>query len=180
MTKPPILKTCKHCKNSFIPTRPMQTTCGYLCALEHAKEKAKTQQGKDKRKAIKQFKDSDIAVLKRLAQTLVNKYVRVRDNLQPCISCGFKGDSRQWHAGHYMPMGNNGSIRYHEDNIHKQCSICNNHLSGNLAMYRISLIEKIGLEKVEWLESEKQPKKWTVEELQEIIKHYRQKLKEVV
>lgn len=178
MTKPPRLKTCKHCKNSFIPTRPMQTTCGYLCALEHAKEKAKAQQGKDKRKAIKQFKDNDIAVLKRLAQTLVNKYVRVRDNLKPCISCGFTGDSRQWHAGHYMPMGSNGAIRYHEDNIHKQCSICNNYLSGNLAMYRINLIEKIGLEKVEWLESQKQTKKWTVEELREIIKHYRQKLKE--
>lgn len=56
----------------------MQTTCGYLCALEHAKEKAKTQQGKDKRKAIKQFKDSDLATLKVRLETVVNKYISSR------------------------------------------------------------------------------------------------------
>lgn len=162
----------------------MQSTCGYLCAMELAKEKAKEKQGKDKRKAIKQFKDNDIAVLKRLAQTLVNKYVRVRDNLQPCISCGFiphydkKGNyiTRQWHASHYMPMGNNSAIRYDEDNIHKACSICNNHLSGNLIPYRIELIKKIGLEKVIFLETQKHPKKWSIEELNEIIAKYRNKL----
>lgn len=177
MTKPPRLKTCKHCKNSFIPTRPMQTTCGYLCALEHAKEKAKTQQGKDKRKAIKQFKDSDLATLKRLAETVVNKYIRERDG-KVCISCGYKGNSRQFHAGHYLPKGNNSFLRYNEDNIHSQCSICNNHLSGNLAMYRINLIKKIGLEKVEWLESQRGiTKKWTIEELKEIIQIHREKIK---
>lgn len=179
MTKPPRLKTCKHCKNSFIPTRPMQTTCGYLCALEHAKEKAKTQQGKDKRKAIKQFKDSDLATLKRLAETVVNKYIRERDG-KVCISCGYKGNSRQFHAGHYLPKGNNSFLRYNEDNIHSQCSICNNHLSGNLAMYRINLIKKIGLEKVEWLESQRGvTKKWTIEELKEIIKTHKIKAKDI-
>ena len=179
MTKPPRLKTCKHCKNSFMPTMKFQTTCDINCAIEYAKEKAKEKKEKDKRKAIKQLKESDIAVLKRIAQTLVNKYVRARDNLQPCISCGFKGNTRQWHGGHYLPMGNNGAIRYHEDNIHKQCSICNHHLSGNLAMYRINLIEKIGLEKVEWLESQRGvTKKWTIEELREIITTYRSKIKD--
>jgi len=167
-------KTCKACQIKFIPERQFQAVCSWECGLKYNL----TLKQKKVRKEKKEFKENDIAVLKRLAQTLVNKWIRTRDNALPCISCGFNGDSRQYHSGHYMPMGNNGSIRYHEDNIHKQCSICNNHLSGNLANYRINLINKIGLEKVEWLESEKQPKKWSKEELQEIITTYRLKLKE--
>jgi hypothetical protein len=33
---------------------------------------------------------------------------------------------------------------FDEDNCHKQCSACNNHLSGNLTAYRPALIAKIG------------------------------------
>lgn len=172
-------KKCKSCGKLFTPDRPFQTTCNYNCALDYARLKAKKKLTKDKNKAVKQLKDNDVSVLKRLAQTVVNKYIRERDNLLPCVSCGFNGSSRQWHAGHYMPMGSNGSIRYHEDNIHKQCSICNNHLSGNLANYRLELINRIGLQKVEWLESQKEPKKWSIEELKDIIQIYRQKLKEM-
>lgn len=170
-------KKCKSCGKLFTPDRPFQTTCNYNCALDYARIKAKQKLTKDKNKAVKQLKDNDISVLKRLAQTVVNKYIRERDNLLPCVSCGFNGTSRQWHAGHYMPMGSNGSIRYHEDNIFKQCSVCNNHLSGNLANYRLELINRIGIEKVEWLESQKEPKKWSVEELKNIIDIYRNKLK---
>jgi len=180
-------KKCNSCGEIFTPDRPFQTTCNYNCALDYARLKAKQKLTKDKNKAVKQLKDNDVSVLKRLAQTIVNKYIRERDNLLPCVSCGFmphydkKGKYiiRQWHAGHYMPMGNNSSIRYNEDNIHKQCSICNNHKSGNLVQYRKKLINRIGLEKVEWLESQKELKKWSVEELKDIIKIYRQKLKEM-
>ena len=77
-------------------------------------------------------------------------------------------------------MGNNPAIRFNELNVHKSCSICNNHLSGNLIPYREALINKIGLDKVEWLESQKQTYKWTVEELQEVIQTYKAKTKELL
>lgn len=170
-------KKCKACGLIFTPERQFQTTCGYKCAIDYARLKQKQNLTKQKNKAVKQLKENDIPTLKRLAQTLVNKYIRERDKLLPCVSCGYNGDDRQWHAGHYMPMGNNGSIRYDESNIWKQCSVCNNHLSGNLANYRLELIKRIGLKKVEWLESQKEPKKWSVEELKEIIKTYKNKLK---
>ena len=162
------MKTCKVCKQKFMPERQLQSTCGYECAMKHAK----TLQQSKKRKAIKQFKSTDIATMKRKAQTVVNAYIRLRDG-KICISCGFIGDGRQFHAGHYLPMGNNSLLRYHEDNIHAQCSICNNHLSGNLTEYRANLINKIGLEKVEWLESNRGTKKWKIEELQEIVDKYK-------
>jgi hypothetical protein len=45
--------------------------------------------------------------------------------------------------------------------------------------YRKNLVKKLGIEKVEWLESKHPPKKWTIEELQEIKKIYKQKCKEI-
>jgi len=83
----------------------------------------------------------------------LHKWIREeRDAFKPCVSCGCSHSS-EFHAGHYMNAGNHAELRYEEDNIHKQCSRCNTHLSGNLAMYRIELINRIGLERVEWLES---------------------------
>jgi len=41
------------------------------------------------------------------------------------------------------------------------------------------LIEKIGLERVEWLEGPHEPKKYTIDELKGIRDLYRRKLKEL-
>ncbi|STS93497.1 protein NinG [Klebsiella grimontii] len=56
-------------------------------------------------------------------------------------------------AGHYRSRGKASHLRYNEDNIHKQCHHCNVQLSGNQQQYRISLVEKIGAERVEALEN---------------------------
>lgn len=168
MTKPTRLKTCKVCKQKFMPERQLQCTCGYDCAILHVK----TLQQSKKRKAIKQFKSTDIATMKNKAQDVVNEYIRLRDG-KICISCGFVGDGRKWDAGHYLPRGRNSLLRYHEDNIHAQCVQCNRYKSGNLVEYRANLINKIGLEKVEWLESNRGTKKWKIEELQEIVDKYK-------
>ena len=49
-------KICKHCKQSFTPERQFQTTCNYQCAMDYARNKAKTEQAKEKRKAVKKLK----------------------------------------------------------------------------------------------------------------------------
>jgi hypothetical protein len=113
------------------------------------------------------------------AQAIFNKYIRLRDAKEPCISCGYAGANRQWHAGHYRPQGRNGALRFSELNCHKQCSICNNHFSGNLVKYRESLTKKIGVEMVSELETNNQTKKWSIEELQEIIAKYKAKIKKL-
>ena len=114
----------------------------------------------------------------REAQTAVNAYVRLRDKNEPCISCG-RHHNGQYHGGHYLSVGARPELRYEESNISKQCSPCNNHLSGNIVLYRVNLIKKIGLDRVEWLEGNHEPKKYTIEELQEIKKLYQQKLKQL-
>ena len=173
-------KTCKACKNKFIPEHPMQTTCCYQCAIEYAnkqREKREKDNKKAARRTLKQFNNSDVAVLKRKAQKICNEYIRLRDIKEPCISCLYDGNSRQFHAGHYRPQGGNSLLRYDERNIHKQCSICNNFKSGNLAEYRKNLIKKIGLEAVEELESMDTTKRWAKEELEVIISQYKFKVK---
>ena len=67
----------------------------------------------------------------------------------------------------------------HEDNCHKQCAPCNTHLSGNLVLYRVNLIERIGLHRVEWLEGPHSPLKLSIDDLRAIRDTYRAKAKQL-
>ena len=75
-------------------------------------------------------------------------------------------------AGHYVPV--NGSfLRFHEWNVNGECQGCNGFDKFHLIGYRKNLIIKIGLEAVEYLESNRHTlKKWTQAELQEIKDKY--------
>lgn len=166
-------KKCRYCKEHFTPFNSLQPFCfNTECIQEHNK----VTREKKARKVKKEFKESDKSTLLKLAQTVVNKYIRLRDLNKPCISCEHIGE-RQIHAGHYRPMGNNQQLRFYTLNIFAQCSICNNYLSGNLANYRINLIKKLGLEKVELIEANQERGNYTVEYLQRLIKVFRKKIK---
>ena len=81
-------------------------------------------------------------------QALVNQYVRLRDKSEGCISCDKPASWHgQWHASHFHSRGKSASLRFNLDNIHKACSVCNSHLSGNLVEYKPRLIDKIGQDK---------------------------------
>ncbi len=174
--KPKLRKRkCKTCKAWFEPKTSWQMVCGKIeCAVEYAGKEMTKQQNQAK----KAFNQSDKSKLKEDAQKWFNKFIRLRDQDLPCISCGHI-QGRQFHAGHYKPVGNNQQLRFNELNCHKQCSICNNYKSGNLAEYRISLIKKIGLENVEALEQDTSTKKYSVIDLKEIIQTYKQKCKDL-
>ncbi|MFA5040025.1 MAG: recombination protein NinG [Bdellovibrionales bacterium] len=175
----PKQKKCKQCKEMFTPDRPMQSCCSVSHAIEYAKAQKIKRDGTEKRKTLKAFNDSDKNVLKRKAIEVFNAYIRARDKDKPCVSCGYIGEGRQFHAGHYRPAGNVAILRFDERNVHRQCSICNNHLSGNLVNYRFELINRIGLDQVEELEATNDPKQYTIEEYAEIIKKYKQRIKNI-
>ena len=170
-------KKCRYCKEYFTPFNSLQPFCFKTeCIQEHNK----VIREKKARKVKKEFKESDKSTLLQLAQTVVNKYVRLRDsNKQKCISCDYKFvlGSRQIHGSHFRPAGQVQQLRFNTLNIWASCSICNNHKSGNLVPYRIALIEKFGLEWVEKLEANHETKKYTVEYLQRLIKVFRKKIK---
>ena len=112
------------------------------------------------------------------AQKWFNKFIRLRDREKPCISCG-RSTGAKINAGHYRSVGSAPELRYEELNCHLQCEHCNSYKSGNIENYRPALIDKIGLENVEWLEGKHEPKKYTIDDLKEIIETYKLKCKEI-
>ena len=158
------LKCCS-CKERF-PTETMINLNGsnyhsYDCATAYAQAKAKRMdQVKQKadRAKHREAKERIKPKSKWLSelQSLVNKYVRLRDSKEGCISCDKPSAwSGQWHASHYYSRGHSSSLRFNLWNIHKSCSVCNSHLSGNIGEYTPRLISKIGQDKCDWLESHK-------------------------
>lgn len=177
-------KKCKECQKLFVPTRELQPCCSYECEVKHIDSNlnnlvahGKSIRQKETNKIKKEFRENNKSILKDLAQTVVNKYIRLRDKDKPCISCGYIGNERKWNAGHFRPQGGNQQLRFNLLNLHKQCEQCNSYKSGNLVPYRENLIKKIGLDRVEQIEANHERGNYTVEYLQRLIKVFRKKIK---
>lgn len=109
------------------------------------------------------------ALLKK-AQTIFNKWIRLRDANSGCISCGREVTE----AGHYLSQGHNSAYRFNEVNTNGQCTRCNCFMHGNLIEYRKGLVKRYGEEKVLMLENApKKVKKWSRIELDWIIINYK-------
>ena len=146
-------KACRQCGHAFTPARPLQAVCGALCATRKVKADNQAKAAAD-RAMTKARREAVKPRSKWLSecQAIVNKIVRIRDAKQPCVSCdrgpGWDG---QWHASHLRSTGAASAVRFNLWNIHKACSICNNHLSGNIADYLPRVRTRIGDAKVDWL-----------------------------
>jgi len=173
-------KTCRVCKEKFEPERFAQGVClpPKNCVFEYANKKTAAKIKNQNAKQKREFKANDKPLRAKEAQKAFNAYIRARDNKEPCISCQ-RFHEGQFHAGHFKTAGGNPELRFEELNCHKQCAPCNNHLSGNVGEYRINLINKIGLEQVEWLEGPHELKKYTASDYKEIEMKYKKELKEL-
>lgn len=190
--KPAKPKKCRvaTCRASFVPSRMGQAVCSPACALIDGPRHAPKA-----RKALADIERKDIKVRKeklktradhlREAQAAVNEYVRLRDAHLPCISCDSTPNDNdlmtgsRWDAGHYRSVGACPELRFEPLNIHRQCVKCNRNLSGNAVEYRIRLVQRIGAEKVAWLEGLHAPCKYTVDEIKAIKAKYRAMTKEL-
>lgn len=188
--KKPKQKTCRNteCRSKFIPSRPMQTWCQPECGLAIARAK----QAKQKRESDKAERAKTKAAKEKLkprsahmreAQQAFNEFIRWRDRIagHPCISSGAPLDwmGNDVDAGHYRSVGSAPHLRFCELNCHAQRKHDNRFKSGNAVDYRLGLIERIGLEAVERLEADQEPRKYTIPELQAIKAEYRAKTREL-
>jgi hypothetical protein len=111
------------------------------------------------------------------AQQVFNKWIRHRDSENgyfTCISCGNTYTTDLMDCGHYVPQKNSSYLRFNEYNCSGECKRCNGFDEFHLIGYRRNLIQKIGPEMVNWLESNQRTiKKWTRTELNEIIEKYK-------
>ena len=191
-------KRCRYCKEYHPESEMINVNGGWYCDIEHAtkyayqnKEKGKQIKHKAQKKALK---DNGKPLRNRAAQDSFNAFIRFRDRADDCISCGRTNEQVRetegwktggdWDCGHYLTRGAFPELRFEELNAHKQCKSCNGGSDKYSRKthtvregYRENLINKIGLDSVDWLEGKHEPKKYTVEELKSIELHYKEKLK---
>lgn len=180
-------KTCRAvgCNAEFIPRASTQKVCSMGCAMKYTKdekERKALQENRKRKQALKTRSD-----YMKDAQKAFNQYIRTRDAMESCISCGRAGKAAKsitggyWDCGHYFSVGAHPELRFDERNAHKQCKECNNNYSGNSLNYKKRLIEKWGQEAYDKFEAEAYqtpPKKYSIDDLKEIIKTYRAKARE--
>ena len=187
-----ILRTrCPHCKGKLDQGQRIHPTCinGYADArAEKARRKAKKlaqsaariirQEDAKRKEALKTRSDR-----MKEAQQAFNEFIRERDRQagHPCISSGRALDwsGNAVDAGHYRSTGAASHLRFNEDNCHAQSKHDNQYLAGNAVDYRIGLVARIGLTRVQALECDNEPRKFSIDELLEIRNTYRAKTRQL-
>lgn len=168
---------CKNCKDKFEPIRFNHKFCLKDECIKAFVEEVKVKQWKETKIKMKNDLKTTQDWLKE-TQTIFNKYVRLRDMGLVCVSC--QQPPKKKNAGHYFSQGGHSNVRFDEDNVHLQCEHCNTFLSGNLLNYQIGIQKRIGAQKLlELQERAHVTKKWSIEELKEIIQTYKTKVREL-
>lgn len=187
------MSRCPICRSEFKRMSMTQKVCreNPACAEQYGREKARklaekakrieakrdrleTSEKKDSLKTPKKWAD--------IAQKSVNKYVRLRDQAKgyPCISCNKPlRDDEITHASHYKARGANSALRFHLWNIHRSCVKCNHFDGGNIHGYKPALIDRIGLEKVEFLINHPRSRVYDIDYLKRMRDVFNKKAKRV-
>lgn len=155
-----------------------------LCASCIVKWNLSTEEGKkdlqkrkvaNKTREIKENKVKTKSAFEKELQILVNGIARLLDEKHGCISCGHGNTgkfTREAHGGHKKSVGSNSTLRFHLDNIHKQCKECNVDLGGNPEGYYNGLITRYGQKYADYVE--------TLSSRYKIIKLSKEELKEAI
>ena len=149
-----------------------------------SKQKSKKEKSKFEISEIKTpTRKASRSTLMRKADDAFSLYIRTRDSQEyegrafRCISCGRVLSIDQCDCGHYVNRSHM-SLRFSELNCNAQCRHCNRFQEGNIQDYRKGLIQKIGLQKVELLEAQKNiTNKISNFELEILAKHYKAETK---
>jgi len=185
---------CPQCRTRFTPEERglrIHSDCvdaWYTAHREKQTKKAEAKRKKDAaadKRVTKQKLDGmkTVPMLIKEADRAFQAWVKERDR-QAGYDCISSGRPLEWgtlktNAGHFRSKGAASALRYHPDNCHAQSQHDNLYKSGNISAYRVRLIERIGLERVEALECMNAVHQWTREELLGIKAAYVQKLKEL-
>lgn len=178
------LRKCvvKTCRAPFAPRSMTHKACGPACAEIHTAD--------EKARKLKRERQAGLAKLKtkrdfvKEAQVAFNAFIRARDAHLPCICCGRTSEKQyltgtNWDCGHYRSTGSAPHLRFVEDNAHRQLTVCNRHGAGRAVDYRIGLIARIGLARVEAIEADNAPRNYTIDDLKAIKAHYTAKRREL-
>lgn len=124
------------------------------------------------------LKKPTLPQLAKRVQSVFNHWIRLRDQGQPCISCG-KEWEETFQAGHFLPETHQ-MTRFHPVNVNSQCIRCNRWLHGNNFGYAKGLAERIGAKPVwQLMQTWGQTYSYTREQLEQLMAFYKAKVKEM-
>ena len=167
---------CKNCKDKFEAKHFNQKYCFKPECVKVWVETAKVKNWKKEKKELKEKLETVQSLMKK-AQKYFNTYIRERDKKKPCVSCG-QTLGAKFDAGHYFSSGTHKAVTFDERNVHGQCVACNQHKHGNLLNYQTGIQERIGADELIELHAKAHEiRKYSREELRDIIEEYKQKTK---
>lgn len=196
-------RKCKVCRTEFEPILPMARVCSPFCALTLAKSK----RGKaEKIAAVKERRETKAKLAKlktradwlKEAKVAIQQFRRLEELAKGsgCMSCGRSQKEvagtdgwkpgGAWDGGHFLSKGARPELALEPLNIWLQCKSCNGG-SGKYARkgytvnaeFRQHLVERIGIETVEWLETDWGPKHYTIDDIKAIKAEYTAKTKQL-
>ena len=171
---------CKNCKDKFEPISFNQKFCFKDECFKAFVEEIKVKTWKETKTRMKTDLKTTQDWLKE-AQSIFNKYIRLRDEGLNCISCNKPIRKGNVDAGHMWSAGGHSNLRFNEFNVNAQCSRpCNKDKSGDINNYRLGFIKRYGADKLADLDSIAHiERKFTKDELKLLITEYKQKTKEL-
>ena len=123
-----------------------------------------------------------LSTAKKRAWAAVSKYLRhsqAIDGYLECYTCETQKRPEEMQMGHGI-QGRGNAILFECDHIRPQCPSCNIWQGGRLDVFIPKLLDEIGRSRYdELLDMKGKTRKFTVDELLEIEKEYKQKLKDL-
>lgn len=121
-----------------------------------------------------------IASIEKKLDRVFSEYIRLRDadegGTTQCVTCGAYKFWRDIDAGHFIKRQHR-STRWDERNVHPQCTRCNHFMGGrqdDMSLYILRLYGKETL--LELMQLKYQTRKFVRTELEDLIKHFQEKL----
>jgi len=113
---------------------------------------------------------------------IFSKYIRLRDSINgdnTCFTCGKIDKVNNLDAGHFMPR-NRMATRWDERNVQPQCRMENRFHGGEQAVFGIAIDKKYGQgTSLELIAKSHTIKKYDVQELNDLINYYKNKVQEM-
>ena len=176
----------KTCRKEFEPRSMTHKACCVECSLTlvnlqnekklKAAQKITRKIDQEKKQRLKTRSD-----YVKDCQKAFNYLVRARDAGKPCICCqkplGEVSIGGGFDCGHYRSVGSAPHLRFNLDNAHGQRKQCNRYGAGRAVDYRIGLINRIGIDRVEALEANNDAAKWSIDDLVQMTNEFKQMAK---
>lgn len=168
---------CSVCSKS----RPLANKTKKICVV--CNKKIKLEALKERKAKAKKKKAESISVLTKKLDTIFSQFIRLyyadqHQNVK-CFTCDNKIHWKGIQNGHFQSR-RFMSTRFHVNNCRPQCYACNIGLSGNQYIYGINLDKQAGEGTADsMVRLSKQTKKFTSEELIQLIEDYEIKVNDL-